>query len=62
MVNEYNAGRTAVEKIIDNILGAHTDTVIATHLTSQVYNISNGQLLHALIVQMLDRIETLENP
>ena len=62
MANEYNTPRTAVEAIIDFLLPGHTDANIATYLTSQNYNISDSQLLHCLIVQMLDRIETLEAP
>ena len=62
MVNEYNAGRTAVELVIDHLIGGHTDANIATWLTSQDFNVNDIQMISSLLIQMLDRIETLEAP
>ena len=62
MVNEFNADRTKVELIIDYLIGGHTDTNISDYFGKQTYNLTNLQLISALIVQMLDRIETLEAP
>lgn len=63
MVNEFNADRTKAEAIIDELINTgHTDANISAYLKKQVYNLTNQQLMSALIVQMLDRIESLEAP
>jgi hypothetical protein len=61
MANEYNTMRTAAELQIDRFFGGHTDANIAAGIASDL-NLNDQQLLAALIVQMLDRIETLEAP
>jgi len=63
MANEFNTGRTAVETILDHLLGAHTDTTIASFLTNNKYNpMQNSQIVGLLLMQIYDRIETLEAP
>ncbi len=64
MANEFNAGRTTAEATIDFLIGGHTDANLATFISAQNQNlvVNNAQFLGSLIVQMLDRIESLEVP
>ena len=62
MANEFNAARTAAEKVIDIYTPAHghTDANIGAFIDA-VPDI-DITLLRALVIQLLDRVESLEAP
>lgn len=61
MANEFNTLRTNAEALLDARIGGHSDANLRDFITSDL-SISDKQLLAALIIQLFDRVETLEAP
>lgn len=61
MVNEFNTLRSNAEGLLDGRIGGHTDANIRDFITSDL-SINDKQLLAALIIQLFDRVESLESP